>query len=234
MEPWREELYHSELYHYGVKGMKWGKHKTPFYKYSDSRRGTVERSIGMYLESRKNNPYPNSISVGYKKGKGGTSVYLHNTKNNTYFDSGETNTGSSRGAFKKTYADDGANYSVNLTVLKSAAKRNVRSISSSAVKKAQSWISSTSSAAKKKVSDIKDKIAWAEKGKQSVSSMGSSKSKKSSLKVESVFPSKSQNPKKYKEQTNRYKNSTTKKSTGKKTVKDYGVSGTFRTYTKRK
>lgn len=27
MEPWRRELYHSELYHYGVKGMKWGEHK---------------------------------------------------------------------------------------------------------------------------------------------------------------------------------------------------------------
>lgn len=27
MEPWREELYHSELYHYGVKGMKWKNRK---------------------------------------------------------------------------------------------------------------------------------------------------------------------------------------------------------------
>ena len=24
MEPWREELYHSELYHYGVLGQRWG------------------------------------------------------------------------------------------------------------------------------------------------------------------------------------------------------------------
>lgn len=193
MEQRRRELYHNELYHYGVKGMKWGKHKTPFYKYSDSRRGMIERSLGVYTESQKNNPYPNSISVGYRKGKGGTSIYLHNTNNNTYFKSGERNTGSSKGAFKKTYADDGANYSVNLTVLKSAAKRNVRSISSSAVKKAQSWMSSTSSVAKKKVSDIKEKIAWAQKGKQTVtfpfSQNTNKKKKKSTIKSSSHYMS---------------------------------------------
>ena len=76
MESWRRELYH-----YGVKGMKWGKHKTPFYKYEVSRRGTIEKAIGMYTESRKNNPYAHNIQVGYTKGKGGTSVYLHNTRN---------------------------------------------------------------------------------------------------------------------------------------------------------
>ena len=29
MEVWREELYANELYHYGVKGMKWRHRKTP-------------------------------------------------------------------------------------------------------------------------------------------------------------------------------------------------------------
>ena len=29
MESWREELYANELYHYGVKGMKWHHRKSP-------------------------------------------------------------------------------------------------------------------------------------------------------------------------------------------------------------
>lgn len=44
MNNWRRELYHAELYHYGVKGMKWGKHLkakdlvTDFYKKKNKRR----------------------------------------------------------------------------------------------------------------------------------------------------------------------------------------------------
>lgn len=184
----------NELYHYGVKGMKWGKHKTPFYKYEDSRRGRIEKAIGMYTESRKNNPYAHNIQIGYTKGKGGTSVYLHNTRNNTYFKSGETNTGRSKGAFKKSYAEDGANYSVNLTVLKSAAKRTVKSITESNTKKAKNWISSRSAAAKKKVSEIKEKIAKAESGKKTVTyplsrDANKKKTKKSTIKSSSHYMS---------------------------------------------
>lgn len=189
MESWKRELYH-----YGVKGMKWGKHKTPFYKYEDSRRGTIEKAIGMYTESRKNNPYAHNIQVGYTKGKGGTSVYLHNTRNNTYFKSGETNTGSSKGAFKKSYAEDGANYSVNLTVLKSATKRTVKSITESNTKKVKNWISTRPKVVKKKVSEIKEKIAKAESGKKTVTyplsrDANKKKTKKSTIKSSSHYMS---------------------------------------------
>ena len=174
--------------------MKWGKHKTPFYKYEDSRRGTIERAIGMYTESRKNNPYAHNIQVGYTKGKGGTSVYLHNTRNNTYFKSGETNTGSSKGAFKKSYAEDGANYSVNLTVLKSATKRTVKSITESNTKKVKNWISTRPKVVKKKVSEIKEKIAKAESGKKTVTyplsrDANKKKTKKSTIKSSSHYMS---------------------------------------------
>ncbi len=211
MEQWREELYHSELYHYGVKGMKWGKHKSPFFKYSDirGRRGSeVEKALGMYTEN-PNHKYAHNIQIGYTKNRRGTSLYLHNTRNNTYFKSGETNTGHSKGAFKTEYAEDGAHYSVNVSRLKRSAGRKLKEISDSSLGRAKSFISSRPSAVKKKVSEIKDKIAWAQKGKQTISSPFDSKpkkQKKSTITVEEAFPSKKQDPKKYQRQRNNYRN----------------------------
>lgn len=50
MEPWRRELYEKELYHYGVKGMKWGEHK-----FADALSELYKRRIsGEYYKSGSN------------------------------------------------------------------------------------------------------------------------------------------------------------------------------------
>lgn len=46
MESWRDELYHSELYHHGIKGQKWGVKNGPPYPLKAGARSAAERKGG--------------------------------------------------------------------------------------------------------------------------------------------------------------------------------------------
>lgn len=223
MEHWRRELYHSELYHYGVKGMKWGKHQfglkdkvSDFYKkrisgeYYLDNRSQIRNSPGR-PNGRNNFKYgTGNYSRGYQGHRSDSHQLLTNAKWTRESADGYLG-GRAEGlkAARRLNIEGRRSENRANQLLHNYKTRSLKGITETKIKRAKSWISSRPSAAKKKVSEIKDKIAWAQKGKQTISSPFDSKpkkQKKSTITVEEAFPSKKQDPKKYQRQRNNYRN----------------------------
>jgi len=67
MEVWRDELYHNELFHYGIKGQKWGirrfQNKDGTLTFLGKRRlaKEIKRRSDSQLESRRNTAFPDDL-----------------------------------------------------------------------------------------------------------------------------------------------------------------------------
>lgn len=124
MEAWRKQFYENELYHYGVKGMKWGKRKKRVYAYS---RDGIRR-LGFRTQNPNKTQYPNSVGVEFDTRKGRRSISFYNTGNKKYWRDGEKYTKEEKGAVSREYAEDGSVYTLNISKLSSDVVNTGKSI----------------------------------------------------------------------------------------------------------
>lgn len=95
--------YNNELYHYGVKGMKWGVRRTPeqlgYSSNRDSRR--LAKSLSEANQTAKN--YMNSRKTSYIEGGAGNRIFIHDTKKLKSMKKYESRTDSLISKLKKKY-----------------------------------------------------------------------------------------------------------------------------------
>ena len=98
METWREELYANELYHYGVKGMKWRHHKGHAekeydWRYPNGSPHNMKAMSGGAAEAKRQSFYSSAYGKHYLNGTarlkkvnisgvGGLYRKTHSNKNN--------------------------------------------------------------------------------------------------------------------------------------------------------
>lgn len=111
------------LAHYGVKGMKWGKKKVTFEKRTDSYSGAKDYRI----DFNKHEHWSDGIGIRYDNGKktGKKSLSVYNTtrtkwdkKNDDYVYENKK-----KGRFSKQRAEDGVEYSIDLSKRKKKKKK---------------------------------------------------------------------------------------------------------------
>ena len=194
----------NELYHYGRKGMKWGKN---IFSKEDLKRLWDKRITGEYYlrggQPIKNTQYKRSSTYAYNKGYEG-----HMKDAQRSFRSSRA----SRVAYEfpnlyskeamrahgeqATYRNIKGRRSENRAnqLLHNYRTKSLKGITESNTKKVKNWISTRPSAVKKKVSEIKEKIAKAESGKKTVTyplsrDANKKKTKKSTIKSSSHYMS---------------------------------------------
>ena len=79
METWREELYANELYHYGVKGMKWHHRKSPIlYTDGHPQNSVTPGTTGVVSAGRTSSALKDRR---IKRGKSGLARLLYQAEN---------------------------------------------------------------------------------------------------------------------------------------------------------
>lgn len=214
MEQWRKELYHSELYHYGVKGMKWGKHLKATAKDLIDKRITGEYykdkiDYHRHLYNRLNNYgvhnakarldyrtlHAQKRAIGREQGHSkvrGNKFYearpiVYTKKSNSEIRGAKVQLESAKAA-RDSHAKD------LVKARNDYQTKSVKGIAESKVASARKWIATRSSMTKRKVSEIKEKISKAESGKKTVTyplsrDANKKKTKKSTIKSSSHYMS---------------------------------------------
>lgn len=197
----------NELYHYGRKGMKWGQHK---FGKEDLKALWDKRITGeYYLNNRStisNSPGRPNGQNNFKYGTGNTtrgyqghmadrhqrlteSKWIRESSDGYLGGRSEGLKAARRMNIEGRRSENRANQ-----MLQNYYHKSLKGIAESTTKKAKNWISSRSAAAKKKVSEIKEKVAKAESGKKTVTyplsrDANKKKRKKSTVKSSSHYMS---------------------------------------------
>lgn len=107
------------LAHYGVKGMKWKVHKNRIVRNEDWGDGT-RRSY--YQLNGKPGSYGDKVGIIKTNNREERSISAFNTKNKKYFRDGEKYTKKKLGRLSVEYAEDGAQYKLDLSSNKQRKK----------------------------------------------------------------------------------------------------------------
>lgn len=81
MEVWREELYANELYHYGVKGMKWRHRKTPD-NLNDKKEYKPLHAVNRWEQYYDKRIYGTRHKYNKEGSKKGKKLFTHYTRHN--------------------------------------------------------------------------------------------------------------------------------------------------------
>lgn len=185
----------NELYHYGRKGMKWGKH---LFDKDDLENLWQKRITGDYYKSRMLNAKVHGGNNGGIQTDRAMARSIRRDMNNPNRDRRFGNNQMTYDLFRHRAKSSEISNKYNAKKYAKAFNdyrtKSVKGIAESKVIKAKNWISSRPAAAKKKVSDIKEKIAKAESGKKTVTfplsrDANKKKTKKSTIKSSSHYMS---------------------------------------------
>ena len=152
----------NELYHYGRKGMKWGKN---IFSKEDLKELWKKRITGEYYKEAAK-PYESD-----------TKRLRYRAKRNRYYGRLFSNSSNpQKWTLGGSRLDRATKYSQQARasekradrVIKNYYSKSLKGITESKTKRAKNWISTRPSAVKKKISDIKEKIVKAGSGKKTV------------------------------------------------------------------
>lgn len=185
----------NELYHYGRKGMKWGKN---IFSKEDLKRLWDKRITGEHYLNKSQQAINRKINkqnsaAGVSTGSDEWHRTYSNMRSpnirriNLHMDRQQRKHDNYAEAAKR--AGKASNY-----YYKQYRTQSLKGIAESKTQQAKNWISSRPQVIKKKVSDIKDKIAKAESGKKTVTyplsrDANKKKTKKSTIKSSSHYMS---------------------------------------------
>lgn len=132
------QLIHSDdfLAHYGVKGMKWKVHKNRIVRNEDWGDG-AKRTY--YQLNGKVGSYGDKVGIIKTNNRDERSISAFNTKNRKYFRDGEKYTKKKLGRLSVEYAEDGAQYKLDLSSNKQR-KRMRKKKTRQAVNEGSFWV----------------------------------------------------------------------------------------------